>query len=181
LCVGRRVLDVYANTGGWGLAALRAGATSATFVDKSAEACGMVARNAERNGFTGRSEVVCGEGKATLQQMLIEGRRFGAVVLDPPAFAKQKKAAGAALKGYREINALGMQLVEPGGFLFTSSCSHHIFEERYLEGIVEAASEVGRRLKLIRRGEQAPDHPVHPAMPESRYLKSLAFQVLADA
>ena len=81
------------------------------------------------------------------------------------------------LRGYAEINALGIAPVEPGGWLFTSSCSHHILEDRFLDMVVEAASQQGRQLRLARRGEQAPDHPVLPGVPESRYLKSFAFQV----
>ena len=85
--------------------------------------------------------------------------------------------AGAALRGYREINALGAALVEPGGWLFTSSCSWHVQEDRFLEAVVDGARDAGRRLRLVRRGEQAPDHPVLPEVPETRYLKSLAFLV----
>jgi 23S rRNA (cytosine1962-C5)-methyltransferase len=177
LCRGRRVLDVYSNSGGWGLHALHAGATQAVFVDKSADACALVERNLAENGFADRGVIVQDEGRRALMELVAQGQRFGAVVLDPPAFAKTRKAAGAALKGYREINALGLQLVEPGGFLFTSSCSHHIVEDRLLEAINDAARETGKTLRLVRRGEQGPDHPVLPAMPESRYLKSWAFQV----
>lgn len=178
LSVGRRVLDVYANTGGWGLHALYAGAAHATFIDKSAEACAAIEQNLALGDLADRGQVVCAEGRKALIDLVTEGARFGAVVLDPPAFAKTKKAAGSALKGYREINALGMQLVEPGGFLFTSSCSFHIFEERFLSVISQAARETGKELRLVRRGEQASDHPILPDMPESRYLKSYAFQVL---
>lgn len=180
LCGGRSVLDVYANTGGWGLHALAQGASEVMFVDKSAEACAAIAVNADLNGFGDRTEIVKDEGRKTLMAMVVQGLRFGAVVLDPPAFAKTKKAAGNALRGYKEINGLGLQLVEPGGYLFTSSCSHHVFEDRFLEAVHAAAVGTGKRLKLIRRGEQSPDHPVLPAMPESRYLKSYAFQVLPE-
>lgn len=180
LCHGRTVLDVYAHTAGWALHALRHGAVSATAVDKSAECVGRMRINAELNGVSDRLEILESEGKLALQQLLGRSARFGAVVLDPPAFAKTRKSAGAALRGYREINALGLSLVEPGGFLFTSSCSFHVHEDRFLEEIAQAARLAGRRLRLVRRGDQAADHPVALAVPETRYLKSFAFQVTMD-
>lgn len=177
LCRGRTVLDVYANGGGWALHALHHGATSAVCIDKSTECAERMVVNADLNGVADRMQIVAAEGKATLQQLVAESARFGAVVLDPPAFAKQRKAAGSALRGYREINALGMTLVEPGGLLFTSSCSYHVQEDRLLDEIAKAARQTGRRLRLFRRGDQAPDHPVLLDVPETRYLKSYAFQV----
>jgi 23S rRNA (cytosine1962-C5)-methyltransferase len=181
LCRGRTVLDVYANTGGWGLHALVAGAEHATTIDSDAFNVERTQINADLNGVGDRITPICAEGKRTLQHFVAEGRRFGAVVLDPPAFAKQRKAAGSALRGYREINALGMTLVESGGLLFTSTCSFHVHEDRFLEAVVQGAKDAGRRLVLIRRGAQAADHPVAPQIPESSYLKSYAFRVLMDA
>ena len=177
-CRDRTVLDVYANTGGWALQALKNGAKHATIIDKSAATAELSVDNVERNGFGERCDVVCAEATRTLEMLVAEGSRYGAVVLDPPAFAKNRKSASAALKGYTRINAMGMTLVEPGGFLFTSSCSYHVQEDRFLDAISSAAKLADRRLRLVRRGEQAPDHPMLPAVPESRYLKSLAFQVL---
>lgn len=176
-CGGRTVLDVYANGGGWGLYALVNGARSVVAVDRSAACCERIAVNAGLNGVADRIEARESDGRTALQALVTEGRRFGAVVLDPPAFAKTRKAAGAALRGYREINALGATLVEPGGWLFTSSCSWHVQEDRFTEAVVAGARDAGRRLRLVRRGEQAPDHPVLPEVPETRYLKSLAFLV----
>ncbi len=178
LCRGRTVLDVYANTGGWALHALAAGATHATTVDSDAGNRERTLHNATLNGVADRITAIAAEGKDTLGKLVAAGERFGAVVLDPPAFAKQRKAAAAALKGYREINGLGLMLVDHGGFLFTSSCSYHVHEDRLLEEIASAARDAGRTLRLVRRGEQAADHPVAPRVPETRYLKSFAFQVL---
>jgi 23S rRNA (cytosine1962-C5)-methyltransferase len=179
LCRGLRVLDVYANGGGWALHALRNGASAAVAVDKSAEACAMMRTNAELNGVA--LDVIEAEGKRTLQDLLQAGQQFGAVVLDPPAFAKTRKAAGSALRGYRDINALGMGLLEPGGLLFTSSCSYHVHEDRFLEALTQAAGDAGRRLRVVRRGEQSPDHAIDPTVPETRYLKSWAFTVDLDS
>ncbi len=177
LSKGRTVLDVYCNTGGFGLHALKAGATSVVAVDSSEETMQRAIRNAAANGVGDKFEGICAEGRTTLEKLVGQGRRFGSVVLDPPAFAKSRKVASKALVGYRDVNALGLMLVEEGGFLFTSSCSYHVEEERFIDTVVEAARKTGRKLRMVRRGEQAPDHPVVPAIPESRYLKSLAFHV----
>ena len=117
------------------------------------------------------------DARQALVAMARQGQRFDTVFLDPPAFAKTRKKAIVALKAYRELNRLAMALVPDGGLLFTSSCSHHVQEERFQEAVADAALDLGRRLRLVRRGEQGPDHPVHPAMPETRYLKHLVFQV----
>jgi len=178
LCRGRTVLDVYANSGGFALQALAHGATHAIAIDKSAPNAGIAQVNAELNGFADRFEAVTAEGNRDLERRVALGERYGAVVLDPPAFAKSKKTAGNALRGYTRINALGMTLVKPGGFLFTHSCSYHVHEDRFIDALQTAAKTAERRLRLVRRGEQAPDHPVLPGVPETRYLKSLVFQVL---
>lgn len=177
---GKTVLDLYANTGGWALHALAAGATRAVAVDKSKDTAEMIRVNAEINGFSEKMEVIAADAGRVMEAAIADGQRYGAVVLDPPAFAKTRKVAGAALKGYQKMNALALSLVEPGGFLFTSSCSYHIEEERFLEAIAEAARLTGRRVRVIRRGEQAGDHPVLPAVPETRYLKSYALHVALD-
>lgn len=175
LCEGLDVLDVYANTGGWALQALVNGARSAVMIDKREDNCEAALVNAELNGV--ELEAYADEGKKTLQVMRDEGRRFGAVVLDPPAFAKTRKAANSALRGYEEINGIGLDLVRPGGLFFTSSCSFHVHEDRFVDAVHKAARKKRRTLTVIRRGEQAPDHPVIIGIPETRYLKSWAFRV----
>lgn len=92
-----------------------------------------------------------------------------------PAFAKNRKSAGAALGAYKRVNQAAARLVAPGGLLLTSSCSHHIEPERFAEAVVHGARAAGRRLQLVRRGGQAPDHPILPGMPETEYLKHLVF------
>lgn len=173
-CRGRRVLDVFSNSGGWALSALKAGAEHAICVDRSQVCEQSILANASLNGCRDRIEVITAEAAPTLAKMRADGLRFGAVVLDPPAYAKSRKVVGAALRGYRELNAQGAALVAPGGLLFTSSCSWHVEEERFLHEVLEGVRSVGRRARLLRRGEQGPDHPVLPELPESRYLKSFA-------
>lgn len=177
LCRDRRVLDVFSNTGGFSLHALVAGAASALAIDADAGNAERAVANAELNGVADRFEARVGDAREQMEALLHEGRRFGAVIVDPPAFAKSRKVASRALAGYRDVNATALRLVEPGGLFCTCSCSFHILEDRFLEAIVAAADAVGRRLRIVRRGEQAPDHPVVPGVPESRYLKAYVFHV----
>jgi len=174
------VLDVYCGSGGWGLHALHGGAESVMFIDKNLEACEATEANVSLGGFDGQVDILKDEARRALISMVGQGDRFGMVILDPPPFAKNKKASGAALKGYREINAVAMQLILPGGLLFTTSRSQHIFEDRFLASIHEAARGTGKRLKMILRGDPAPDHPLPSGMPSLRGLKCLGFQVLPE-
>jgi 23S rRNA (cytosine1962-C5)-methyltransferase len=176
---GRTVLDVYCNTGGFALHALVAGAKSAVAVDIDEANTARAAQNAALNGVGDKLEAVTAEGRTTLEQLVGAGKRYGVVMLDPPAFAKSRKVASKALAGYRDVNALGLALVAEGGFLVTSSCSYHVEEDRFVEAVVQGAQRVGRKLVVVRRGEQAPDHPVVPGVPESRYLKHYVFHVTA--
>jgi len=177
LCPGQSVLDVYAYSGAWALHALVAGAERAVAVDSSEPACVAMKDNAELNGVSDRLAVVHDEGKRSLELLVGEGARFGVVILDPPAFAKTRKAASSALRGYRDVNSLALALVEPGGFLFTSTCSYHVKEDRFLEALRQAAVGAGRRVRIAYRGSQAADHPVLPGVPETRYLKCFGLHV----
>ncbi|NOY27413.1 MAG: class I SAM-dependent rRNA methyltransferase [Oligoflexia bacterium] len=176
-CSGRRVLDGYAHTGAWAVQALLAGATTAVALDVSRRACDLIDQHGRDNGVADRLSVICGDGPQHLAAMAHDGQRFDMVFLDPPAFAKTRKKAAGALKAYRKLNRLGMQLVAPGGLLFTSSCSHHIQEDRFVDELAHAARDLGRLARIVRRGQQGPDHPVHPAMPQTRYLKHLVVQL----
>lgn len=178
LAADKTVLDVYANTGGFGLQALAHGATSAILVEKSEETAELAGQNAELNEVDDRCTVVATEATKFLEHLVAQGERFDIVAIDPPAFAKSKKTAGAALRGYSRVNALAMTLVKPGGFLFTSSCSYHVHEDRFLEALAKGAELAERPIRFVRRGEQASDHPVLPGVPETRYLKHVVAQVL---
>lgn len=173
---GDWLLDVYCNTGAWALSALCAGASEAVAVDISAPTCELVEAGAAANGVSQRLQVRCGDARQVMNALGQEGEQFGAVFIDPPAFARNRKKAGVALHAYRMANEQALRLVEPGGFLFTSSCSYHIHEPRFLDEVLHAARRAGRTLRMVRRGEQSPDHPVIPEIPETRYLKHYAFQ-----
>jgi 23S rRNA (cytosine1962-C5)-methyltransferase len=181
LCAGERVLDMYAHSGGWALQALTRGATEALVVDKSEAACELAVDNLERNGVAEQAAVVTAEGRKFLKQLQADQEQFGAVNLDPPAFAKSRKAAGAALRGYEDINALGLSLVAPGGLFGTSTCSYHVEQARFEKALLAAAKTARRRLRLVQASTAAADHPVRLEIPETRYLKHYLFQVELDA
>ncbi len=174
-CSGARVLDVYAHTGAWALHALVAGATDAVTIDASAPACALIAENARINHVSDRIRVIQQDARAAMDALHQAGERFDVVCIDPPAFAKSRKKAGIALGAYKAVNAQAARLLKPGGLLFSSSCSHHVLAERFEEAVVAGIRQAGRGGVLVRRGGQAPDHPILPGVPETEYLKHLVF------
>ncbi len=168
---GSRVLDVFSYVGAWAVLALKAGAAAATCVDASQDALDYARRNAALNGV----EVECLRDDAfeALKALHAAGRRFDAVVLDPPAFIKRKKDIPKGAAAYRKLNQLALRLVEPGGLLVSCSCSYHLPESELLAAVQAAARHAGRFVRVLEFGGQSPDHPVHPAIPETRYLKAL--------
>jgi 23S rRNA (cytosine1962-C5)-methyltransferase len=168
---GARVLDVFSYVGAWAVRALKGGAAAATCVDASQDALEHASRNAARNGV----EVECLRGDAfeMLQALHAAGRRFDAVVLDPPAFIKRKKDIPKGQAAYRKINQLALGLLEREGLLVSCSCSYHLAESDLTAAVQAAARHVGRFVQVLEFGGQSPDHPVHPAVPETRYLKAL--------
>jgi len=174
----RRVLDVFSYVGAWGILAVRGGAESALCVDESASAVDLALRNAERNSLAGRVEVRRDEAFQALRSLAEAGERFGVVVLDPPAFIKRKRDAKIGIQAYRRINRAGVRLIERDGILVSCSCSFHLGHDSLVRQIREACRSVGRRLQIIATGTQSPDHPVHPAVPESAYLKCIVARVV---
>lgn len=174
-CKGAKVLDVYAYVGALAIQAAKAGALEVTAIDASEPACRMIERNAALNGVN--VTAIAADARDTMEKMINQGQRYDIVSIDPPAFAKSRKTAAAALAGYRTINMLAIKLVRPGGILLSSSCSHHIQADRFEETIREAAWKVRKEIVLVRKGGQAPDHPILLGVPETEYLKHLVFIV----
>lgn len=174
---GLHVLDVFSYAGAWGLQALRAGAASVTAVDSSGAALDTLQANADANGLGDRVTTVEGDAFEVLQALRQERHRFDVVILDPPAFVKRRKDIKAGLAGYRRLNQLALQVLEKDGNLITASCSAHVDERALLDEVLGAARHVDRTLQVVARGGQAPDHPEHPAIPETRYLKALFTRV----
>jgi 23S rRNA (cytosine1962-C5)-methyltransferase len=171
-----RVLDVFSYVGAWGVRAAHSGAREVLCVDSSAAALELAQSNAERNrvnGHTGgKLTTVRGDAFDVLEDLAKKGARFDLVVVDPPAFAKRKKDVPKALAAYKRLNQLAMQVIADDGILVSCSCSYHVSAEELQDAIAKAARSADRHLQILEAGGQAPDHPVHPAIPETRYLKT---------
>lgn len=179
LCSGGRVLDVFSYVGATAAAALSRGADEVTAVDSSESALQYLEHNLQRNRLPeDRARLVRGDAFAVLADLGREGWRFEAVSLDPPAFIKRKKDHAAGRRAYEKLNSLALDLIAPGGFLMTCSCSQHLQLHELLSLLARAASKKGRELRILRFCHQGPDHPVLPAMPETEYLKGVVAQVL---
>ncbi|MDR3554474.1 MAG: class I SAM-dependent rRNA methyltransferase [Syntrophobacteraceae bacterium] len=170
----KKVLDLFCYNGAWSLSALAAGAAEATGVDQSADAVKQAAKNAELNGFAGRSSFITANVFDYLKR--VPKASWDVIVLDPPAFAKTRSSLSEARKGYTDINRRALLALKPGGILITSSCSYHMSEELFHEALVSAGQASGRRLRLLSARGQSLDHPVLLAMPETRYLKCLVVE-----
>jgi 23S rRNA (cytosine1962-C5)-methyltransferase len=177
LASGRRVLDVFCNTGSFALYALAGGATAATGVDNSAECLDLARRNAGLNGLAERAAWVEANAFDALKAMEGRGERYDLIVLDPPAFTKSAQAIAAAVRGYKEVNLRALRLAAPGALILTCSCSYHLGPEDFLQVVRDAAADVGREVTLVSMTGQAPDHPVNLAVPETRYLKCALLSV----
>jgi len=174
----RDVLDAFSYTAGFACHALRGGARRAVCIESSPEAISAARRNLEINGFTAQAEIRASNVFDELRRLERDGTRFGVVVLDPPPFARSRAALDAAARGYKELNLRALRLLEPGGSLFTFSCSHHVSDTMFEEVCREAAADAGVRVLVAERLGQAHDHPVLLSIPETRYLKGLQLEVL---
>ncbi|GAB3285098.1 class I SAM-dependent rRNA methyltransferase [Parahaliea aestuarii] len=175
---GRDVLDVYSYIGGWGIQAAAFGATAVCCLDSSAAALDGVEANARLNGLQDRVSTLQGNAAEAMEVLLEEGRRFDVVILDPPAFIQRKRDIKKGIKAYQRINGLGLKLLAPGGVLVSGSCSMHLTRADLLAAVQAAAVRAGRQVRLIEQGAQGADHPIHPAIPETEYLKALFFRVV---
>jgi 23S rRNA (cytosine1962-C5)-methyltransferase len=176
----RRALDVCCYLGAWGLQAAAAGAESVTFVDSSASALENVAENAARNDLHDRTVVRQGDAFEVLRALREENARFDLIVLDPPAFIKRRKDEREGTRAYERLNRLGLELLEPGGLLVTSSCSFHMGRDAFLHAVQGASRRADTTLQLLLTGAQGPDHPVHPAITETSYLKTFFLRAIPE-
>ena len=174
---GETVLDAFCHTGGFGLQAAAAGAAHVTLLDRSAHALATAMETARANGLGERVEAVRGEAMDSLERMGRERARFGVVVVDPPAFAKSRKDIPAAVRAYGRLARLAAALVTPGGFLFIASCSHHVPSGDFADTVLEGLYRARRESRILALTGAGPDHPLHPMLPESAYLKALTLQL----
>ena len=177
LASGARVLDVCCHVGAFGLRCAAAGASSVTLVDSSAAALGLARDAALANGFAGVVELRRDDAFDALGALAGTEQRFDIVICDPPAFAKSRKDADAGLRAYGRMARLAASLVAPGGFLFTASCSHHASVESWSGQISYGLYRARREARILWSGGAGMDHPVHPHLPETAYLKAMLVQV----
>jgi 23S rRNA (cytosine1962-C5)-methyltransferase len=167
---GARVLDVFSYVGAWGVRAAKSGAREVLCVDSSASALELATGNAERNGL--KLGTRKGDAFDVLEDLAKMRERFDVVIIDPPAFAKRRKDLPKALAAYKRLNQLAMRLISDDGILVSCSCSYHVSAEDLQDAIAKAARAAEKHLQILEVGGQAADHPVHPAIPETRYLKA---------
>ena len=178
LAGGRRVLDAFCYTGGFGLHAARAGATAVVGVDASEPALELARENARLNGLAERTNFLRADVFDHLHELVAAGARFDMVVLDPPKFARSRNAVEEALRGYRQLQTLALRLLPVNGILVTCCCSGLIAESMLEDLLSQLGQGEKRSIQILERRGQAADHPVAAACPESRYLKCLICRVL---
>jgi 23S rRNA (cytosine1962-C5)-methyltransferase len=177
LAAGARVLDGFAYTGAWGIRAASRGATAVTGLEISEAAVAAAEQNATLNGCGDRCRWIHENAFDALRRLAASGPAFDLVILDPPAFVKTRAALAQGLGGYKEINLRALKVLGPTSWLITCSCSYHVDEPTLTAVVHEAARDARRRIRIVESRSQATDHPVHPAMPETRYLKCLIVAV----
>jgi 23S rRNA (cytosine1962-C5)-methyltransferase len=177
IAAGARVLDLYCYSGGFAVAAARAGAASVAGIDRSEAALALAGEAAARNDVAALCDFRRAEVFAEAAALASAGERFDIVIADPPAFARSKRDVPAALRGYRKLARLAMQLTAPGGFVFLASCSHNVAAADFAEAARRGLADAGRTGRILREAGAGADHPIHPALPESAYLKSLVLSL----
>lgn len=173
-----RVLDVFSYLGAFGVQAAAAGAASVVCVDSSERAVTGLRRNAELNGLGARITTLNEDAFDALRTLRAARERFDVVILDPPAFIKRKKDIKEGTQAYQRLNQMAMQVLAKDGILISCSCSYHLARDTLPGLLLKASRHVDRFLMLVEEGHQGPDHPVHPAIPETAYLKALFARIL---
>jgi 23S rRNA (cytosine1962-C5)-methyltransferase len=167
------VLDAYSYTGGFGILAAKAGAREVVCLDSSAPALALAEESARANGV--KIKAVKADVFEELERLIAGGETFDMVLADPPPFVKSKKDLEPGAKAYRKLARLAAQVTAPQGVLMLASCSHNIPPDRFAAECAQGLLRAGRRATLIRQAGAGPDHPVHPLLPESAYLKALVY------
>jgi 23S rRNA (cytosine1962-C5)-methyltransferase len=175
-CRGASVLNAFAYTGGFGIYAARAGARSVVNVEASAEALSLAEQNLALDGCASQ-QMIQGDVFQVLRGYREEGRRFDLVILDPPKFASSQAQIMRASRGYKDVNLLAMQLLQPGGLLVSFSCSGLVSADLFQKIVFGASVDAARDVQILERLAQGPDHPVLLSFPESAYLKGLICRV----
>jgi 23S rRNA (cytosine1962-C5)-methyltransferase len=173
----KTVLDAFCNSGGFGMHAAKAGAGFVTFLDSSTGELENAEKNFALNELTSETDFIVMDVFDYFTKSIDAGRTFDIVMVDPPAFAKSRKSIPTALKGYAKLNKMAASCVGVNGYLVTSSCSHHISQEDFLEAVISGASKANRKLQQLHFNGASLDHPSIPGMNETTYLKFAVFKV----
>ena len=171
------MLDVFSYLGGWGITCAAQGAAEVVCSDVSTSALSGVMENARLNACDDRVSTLQGDAFDVLAQLNQERQRFDVVIVDPPAFIARRKDIAAGERAYQKLNEQAMKLVSYGGLLISASCSMHLQAQRLNDIIRASARKLERHAVLLAEGGQGADHPVLPAVPETRYIKSLFTQI----
>lgn len=173
--LGTTMVDCFCYVGAMGVRAAKHGARHVTLIDGSATALEYARMNAERNGVADKIQCIRGDAFKSLAEL--DDNAFGVVSIDPPAFIKRKKDGKKGAQAYRKLNQQAAALVQDGGYLVTASCSQHFPGDNLKRAASSGARAVGFRSQIVWRGGQDVDHPVHPAMPETEYLKAFCLNL----
>jgi 23S rRNA (cytosine1962-C5)-methyltransferase len=175
---GARVLDMFSYLGAWGVQAAAAGAEAVICVDSSPTAIEGIRRHAELNGLAARVSAERDDAFEFLRRLRAERQRFDIVIIDPPAFIKRRKDIKEGTAAYQRLNQMAMQVLAKDGFLVSCSCSYHLAREDLHNILLKSSRHLDRFLEIVEEGRQGPDHPEHPAIPETAYLKTFFTRVL---
>jgi 23S rRNA (cytosine1962-C5)-methyltransferase len=174
---GARVLDVFSYLGGWGVQAACLGAREVVCIDSSERALQGVADNAALNGVQEKVRTERGQSFELMKALVDAGERFDLVIVDPPAFIKRRKDLKSGTQAYHRLNELAMRLIARDGVVISASCSMHLAQEGLIEILRSSARHLDRHVQILGLGSQSADHPVHPAIPETAYLKCVFVRV----
>jgi 23S rRNA (cytosine1962-C5)-methyltransferase len=175
---GRRVLDAFCNNGAFGIHAFKFGAREVVFLDASERALELVRKNLVINDIKDSYSFIKGDALKLLKEIERKGEKFDMIILDPPAFIKDRSKLKEGMRGYKEINLRAMKMLRDGGFLLTCSCSHFLSKENFLKVLEESAFDSGKIIKILDFRSQPKDHPYLICLPESNYLKCALLQVM---
>ncbi|HEY9051689.1 MAG TPA: class I SAM-dependent rRNA methyltransferase [Gammaproteobacteria bacterium] len=178
LVKGMRVLDVFSYIGAWGIKAAVEGANEVMCIDASEQALDSVHHNAELNGVADKVATLQGDAFDALKELREAKEKFDLVIVDPPAFIKRKKDFKNGREAYFRLNQMAIQVLGKDGILVSGSCSHHLPRQELQNIILQASRHLDRNAQILVQGYQGPDHPVHPAIPETEYLKAIYARVI---
>lgn len=176
----KQVLDVFSYAGGWGIQAALAGAEQVHCIEASESACELIQTNAELNGVNEKLSISTSDAFDALAALKQKSKKFDVIILDPPAFIKRKKDLKQGTIAYQRLNKLAMQLLPENGILISASCSFHLSREQHLKILRTSAQQTGHQLQIVEQGGLGPDHPIHPAIPETAYLSCFTVRLLRE-